>query len=56
MSVKNRVQGNHLCLGYTTSKKIMDVDNGKFLPDKREHMKQRENYMDLFGKQIFQCL
>ena len=52
MSVENRVSGNHLSLEDTTSKTIMDLDNGKFLPDKTEHIKQRQNYVDLVSRII----
>ena len=52
VSVQNRVLGNHLSLEDTTSKTIMHRDNGKFLPDKGEHIKQRENYVDLVSRII----
>ena len=50
MSTENRISGNHLSMDKTSPKTVMDLSNGKFLPDRKEHTNQRENYADLVSR------
>jgi hypothetical protein len=50
MSTENRISGNHLSMEKTSPKTVMDLSNGKFLPDRKKHAIQRENYADLVSR------
>jgi hypothetical protein len=54
MSTENRVTGNHLS-DKTPLDGILDMENGKCLPDHPDSVKQRENYIALVGR-IIPCL
>ena len=50
MSTENRVSGNHLSMVEGSAKRILEMDNGKCLPDRNEHSAQRDNYADLVSR------
>ena len=50
MSTENRVSGNHLSMVEESAKRILEMDNGKCLPDCNEHAAQRDNYADLVSR------
>ena len=50
MSTENRVSGNHLSMVEGSAERILEIDNGKCLPDRNEHAAQRENYADLVSR------
>ena len=49
MCTENRVAGNHLSME-ERSTTILDMDNGKCIPDSSEHIAQRENYTNLVSQ------
>ena len=49
MSTENRVSGNHLSM-VEGSARILEMDNGKCLPDHNEHAAQRDNYAYLVSR------
>ena len=50
MSTENRVSGNHLSMVEGSAERILEMDNGKCLPDRNEHAAQRDNYVDLVSR------
>ena len=50
VSTENRVSGNHLSMVEGSVKRILEMDNGKCLPDRNEHSAQRDNYADLVSR------
>ncbi len=50
MSTENRVSGNHLNMVEGSAERILEMDNGKCLPDRNEHAAQRDNYADLVSR------
>jgi hypothetical protein len=50
MNTENRVSGNHLSMVEGSADKILQMDNGKCLPDRNEHATQRDNYADLVSR------
>ena len=49
MCTENRVAGNNLSME-EISTTILDMDNGKCIPDTLEHIAQRENYPNLVSR------
>jgi hypothetical protein len=52
MCTEHRVCGNHLSTVRPKNSGILDLDNGKFIPSKEEHMMQRQNYSILASQII----
>ena len=52
MSTENRVSGNHLDMAKPPHKRLLEVDNGKFVPNKLDQQIQRENYGELVSRII----
>ena len=52
MCTENRVSGNHLSTTRPKESSIMDIDNGKFIPSREEHVVQRQNYATLVSQII----
>lgn len=50
ISVENRVSGNHLAMAKPTTKSVLKIENAKFVPNKIEHVLQRENYASLVSR------
>ena len=50
MCTENRVSGNDLTMEERPNKSILDMDNGKCIPDSSEHIAQRENYANLVSR------
>ena len=50
MCTENRVSGNHLSMEERSKKSILEMDNGKCIPDSAEHVTQRENYASLVSR------
>ena len=49
ISVENRVSGNHLSMDKST-KSLLKIENAKFVPNRIEHVLQRENYSTLVSR------
>lgn len=45
MCTENRVSGNHLPVEQPPKARLLELDNGKFIPSRFEHQLQRENCM-----------
>ena len=59
MCTENRVSGNHLSMKERSKKTILDMHNGKCIPDSTEHVAQRENYASLVSRIVvekIECL
>ncbi|CAB4036276.1 Hypothetical predicted protein [Paramuricea clavata] len=55
MCTENRVSGysgNHLSTVRPKNSAILDLDNGKFIPSKEEHMLQRQDYSTIVSQII----
>ena len=52
MCTENRVAGNHLNMEERPKNSILDMDNGKCIPDSSEHVAQRENYANLISHNV----
>ena len=50
MICSNRISGNHLSGVRTQSNALSSAENGCFLPNKREHARQRSNYIAFCGR------
>ena len=50
MSTENRVSGNNLSMFDRSRKRILEMDNGKCIPDRNEHAPQRDNYADFVSR------
>lgn len=50
MSVENRVSGNHLSMDKPVEKSLLKIENAKFVPNKIEHVLQRDNYSALVSR------
>ena len=55
MSVENRVPGNHLP-DEKPQGRLEDMENGKFIPNRVEHLEQRNNYKVLVSKVLTQYI
>ena len=47
MCTENRVSGSHLSMERPKDSAVLELDNGKLIPSKEEHMIQRQNYSTL---------
>ena len=50
ISVENRVSGNHLSMDKPVEKSPLKTENVKFVPNKMEHVLQRDNYSALVSR------
>lgn len=44
ISVENRISGNHLSMVKPAKTSLLNIENAKFIPNRIEHVLQRENY------------
>ena len=52
MCTENRISDNHLDMKKLPWQKLLEVDNGKFVPSKISQQLQRENYRELVARDI----
>lgn len=52
MCTENRISGNHLDIKKPPRTKLLEIDNGKFVPSRIDQQHQRENYAELVARII----
>lgn len=52
MCTENRIAGNHLAVEQPPITRLLNLDNGKFIPNHIEQQLQREDYANLVSKII----
>ena len=50
ISVENRASGNHLSMEKHETKSLLKIEHAKFVPNKIEHVLQRDNYSALVSR------
>ena len=52
MCTENRIAGNHLAVEQPPITRLLNLDNGKFIPNHVEQQLQRDDYANLVSKII----